>query len=125
MARYQDTKIRRDKNQQRYLSTEDYPSFGKKDTDVLIRAKFGDRMDNLANQYYGDSNLWWVIAKSNVDLFDGGIFLKPGEEYRIPTDLTESGQEFITGGGGVGSVSSGGSSAGGSGGSSGGGGGGY
>jgi hypothetical protein len=66
-----------------------------------------------------------VIAKSNVDLFDGGIFLKPGEEYRIPTDLTESGQEFITGGGVVGSVSSGGSSAGGSGGSSGGGGGGY
>ena len=106
MARYQDTKIIKDKNQQRYLSTEDYPSFGKKDTDVLIRAKFGDRMDNLANKYYGDSNLWWVIAKSNVD-------------------LSESGQEFITGGGVVGSVSGGGSSAGGSGGSSGGGGGGY
>ena len=108
MARYQDTKIIKDKNQQRYLSTEDYPSFGKKDTDVLIRVKFGDRMDNLANKYYGDSNLWWVIAKSNVDLFDGGIFLKPGEEYRIPTDLSESGQEFITGGGVVGSVSGGG-----------------
>ena len=56
MARYQDTKIIKDKNQQRYLSTEDYPSFGKKDTDVLIRAKFGDRMDNLANKKRTYSN---------------------------------------------------------------------
>ena len=88
------------------MSTEDYPSFGKKDTDVLIRAKFGDRMDNLANQYYGDSNLWWIIAKSNVDLFDGGIFLKPGEEYRIPTDLSVVGLDVVnrgtSGGGGGG-----------------------
>jgi nucleoid-associated protein YgaU len=104
MARYEDTQILRDKNSQRYLSTEDYPSFDKKDTDVIIRARFGQRMDNLANEYYGDSALWWVIAKSNVDLFDGGLFLKPGEEYRIPTDLSSTGDEIITGGGIVGSI---------------------
>jgi len=57
MARYNDTIIRRDKNKQRYLSTEEYPTFPKKDTDVLIIAKFGQRLDTLANQYYGSPDL--------------------------------------------------------------------
>jgi|TARA_B100001939_G_scaffold103345_1_gene89320 uncharacterized membrane protein YgcG len=128
MARYEDTIIRIDKNKQRYLSTEEYASFPKKDSDILVVGSYGLRMDNIANQYYGDSKFWWVIAKANQDLFDGSLFLKIGKTYRIPTDLSATGDEIITGGGQVGSVggsSSGGSSAGGSssGGSSGGGGG--
>ena len=123
--RYRKEKILKDKNGIRYYKPTIVQNIPLQDTDRFIFPFDGDRLDIIAQRYYGDSNLWWVIAKSNVDLFDGGIFLKPGEEYRIPTDLTESGQEFITGGGVVGSVSSGGSSAGGSGGSSGGGGGGY
>ena len=126
MARYEDTIIRRDKNKQQYLSTEEYPTFPKLDTDILIRARFGQRMDNLANQYYGSPSLWWIIARANNELFDGSLFLKPGKEYRIPTNLSSAGEEFITGGGQVGSVSTGGgTSRGSSGGSSGGGGGGY
>ena len=126
MARYKDTIIRKDINSLRYLSTEDYPTFAKKDTDVLITGRFGVRMDNLANQYYGSPSLWWIIARANIELFDGGLSLKVGKEYRIPIDLDELEEEFITGGGSVGSVSSGGGFSGGSsGGSSGGGGGGY
>ena len=86
MARYQDTLIRRDRNKKRYLSTEDYPTISKKDTDILITGRYGLRMDNLANEYYGS----------------------PGKEYRIPVDISETGEEFITGGGQVGSVSTGG-----------------
>ena len=126
MARYKDTIIRKDINSLRYLSTEDYPTFAKKDTDVLITGRFGVRMDNLANQYYGSPSLWWIIARANIELFDGGLSLKVGKEYRIPIDLDELGEEFITSVGSVGSVSSGGGVSGGSsGGSSGGGGGGY
>jgi len=126
MARYKDTIIRKDINSLRYLSTEDYPTFAKKDTDVLITGRFGVRMDNLANQYYGSPSLWWIIARANIELFDGGLSLKVGKEYRIPIDLDELGEEFITSAGSVGSVSSGGGVSGGSsGGSSGGGGGGY
>ena len=77
---------------------------------------FGVRMDNLANQYYGSPSLWWIIARANTKLFEGGLSLKVGKEYRIPIDLDELGEEFITGGGSVGSVSSGGSSGGGGGG---------
>ena len=126
MARYKDTIIRKDINSLRYLSTEDYPTFAKKDTDVLITGRFGVRMDNLANQYYGSPSLWWIIARANIELFDGGLSLKVGKEYRIPIDLDELGEEFITNAGSVSSVSSGGGVSGGSsGGSSGGGGGGY
>ena len=119
MARYNDTIIRKDKNGQTYLSTEVYPSFSKKDSDIILVGRYGTRMDNLANQYYGDSKFWWVIAKANQDLFDGSLFLKVGKTYRIPTDLSPTGQEIMTGGGEVGSVTGGSSS----GGSSGGGGG--
>jgi len=104
MARYKDTIIRKDKNFQRYLSTEEYPIFTKKDTDVLIVGKYGQRMDTLANQYYGSPELWWIIARANSELFDGGLHLKTGKEYRIPTDLSETGEEFITGGGQIGNV---------------------
>lgn len=104
MARYKDTIIRKDKNFQRYLSTEEYPVFLKKDTDILVIGRYGQRMDNLANQYYGSPELWWIIARANSELFDGNIFLKVGKEYRIPTDLSETGEEFITGGGQIGNV---------------------
>ena len=107
MARYEDTQILRDKNSQRYLSTEDYPTFPKKDTDVIIQGRYGIRMDNLANQYYGSPDLWWIIARANPECFDGNMYLQVGKEYRIPTDLSETGEEFITGGGQVGSVSGG------------------
>lgn len=32
-------------------------------------AIFGDRFDNLAYQYYGDSTLWWVLAAANPEVF--------------------------------------------------------
>jgi hypothetical protein len=35
------------------------------------------------------------------------MYLQVGKEYRIPTDLSETGEEFITGGGQIGSVSEG------------------
>ncbi len=80
----------------------------------------GNDIDN------GSPSLWWIIARANIELFDGGLSLKVGKEYRIPIDLDELGEEFITSAGSVGSVSSGGGVSGGSsGGSSGGGGGGY
>ena len=33
--------------------------------DVYVITQEGDRLDNLAFQYYGDSNLWWYIATAN------------------------------------------------------------
>lgn len=44
----------------------------------------GERMDMLAHRYYGDDQLWWVIAAANriVDPFS----LTSGMTLRIPLD---------------------------------------
>lgn len=43
----------------------------------------GDRFDNLAYQYYGDQDYWWVIALANrvIDPFS----VTPGTRLRVPT----------------------------------------
>jgi len=45
----------------------------------------GDRYWKLANQYYKDPSLWWVIAKWNFAPTES--HLSEGQEIRIPTDL--------------------------------------
>ena len=107
MARYDDTLIRRDRNGERYLSTQKLPIIPKQDTDILIIGKVGQTLLNLANQFYGDVNLWWVIATANPGCFDGGVSLKVGKEYRIPTDLSVIGSEIVSGGGSLGSSTGG------------------
>ena len=49
----------------------------------------GDRLDQLANQFYGDVNFWWYIAKANGLKF---MTLPPGTRLRIPATT-----EYATG----------------------------
>ena len=60
--------------------------------DKFIRAKDGDRLDTLAYNYYGDTTLWWVIAKAN------GVKGKPtltiGEILRIPSNIVNIIKKF-------------------------------
>lgn len=42
-----------------------------------------DRLDNLANQYYGDPSQWWVIAGANPELIDWSA-LATGTVIRVP-----------------------------------------
>ena len=50
--------------------------------------------------------MWWVIATANPGCFEGGVNLKVGKEYRIPTDLSVVGLDVVSrgtsGGGGGG-----------------------
>ena len=41
------------------------PNIPIKDTDVFLYPIFGDRLDTIAQRFYGDANLWWIIAKAN------------------------------------------------------------
>tara|TARA_B100000212_G_C27137276_1_gene431791 strand:- start:143 stop:481 length:339 start_codon:yes stop_codon:yes gene_type:complete len=45
----------------------------------------GDRYWKLANQYYNDPTLWWIIARWNFAPTES--HLEEGQEIRIPTDL--------------------------------------
>jgi nucleoid-associated protein YgaU len=62
-------------------STTIYSSIPKSDSDVYVLTQDGDRLDNLAFQYYGDQNLWWYIAKANNLSF---MTLDAGVSLRIP-----------------------------------------
>ena len=82
MARYISTNIST-KNKRKYYETTIYSKVPEKDTDRYFIAQDGDRCDNLANQFYGNSNLWWFIARVN-NLNTNNI--PAGTSLRIPID---------------------------------------
>ena len=125
MKRYSNTGIKRDKSGVRVYNTTFYPSIPIDDSDQFIYTKFGDRVDALANEYYGDVTLWWIISKANG--IKGQAGLKPGQLLRIPGQVEEILSNFrdLNGGGTSGGGTSSGGSGGSSGGSAGGSGGGY
>ena len=61
-----------------------YSSIPKSDGDIYIISQDGDRLDHLANQFYGDHNLWWYIAKANHLHF---MTIPAGTSLRIPATL--------------------------------------
>ena len=64
-----------------------YPDivFGMDDSYIITTA--GDRLDLLANQWYRDPSLWWVINNANPDATRGdSIVCKRGIQLRIPSE---------------------------------------
>ena len=55
----------------------------------------GDRLDLLADQFYQDVDMWWIIATANPGVVKRDTFnLKPGLQIRIPTSTQGIIQEF-------------------------------
>ena len=66
MARYDTTKIKKNqKIKKNYYTTTIYKKVPEKNDDMYFVAQSGDRCDNLANRFYGNSELWWFIARVN------------------------------------------------------------
>ena len=55
MARYQNTKKRK-KNKKQHYGTTIYKVIPERNTDIYLIAQQGDRCDNLAFKFYGNSN---------------------------------------------------------------------
>ena len=86
MARYKNSVVSKDKNGKRYFRSEIIWGIPLRDTDRFVFPLDGDRFDTLAQRFYGDSNLWWIIAKAN-NINDGSIGLKPEKRIRIPVEI--------------------------------------
>ena len=86
MARYKNAIISKDKNGIRYYRATILTAIPLKDSDQFVYPKSGDRFDTMAQKYYGDSNLWWIIAKAN-NISGGQIGLDPEKKIRIPIDI--------------------------------------
>ena len=90
MSRYRNTKITktkktqlREKTSNRYKTTI-YQKVPESNTDLFIITQEGDRLDLLAHQIYGNSNLWWYIAQTN---HLNSMNIEPGTSLRISTSI--------------------------------------
>ena len=95
MSRYNSISITNNENPNvanigaRYYVTNSYPEIPLKANDVYAITEFGDRLDILANLFYGDSSLYWVIASANAEnmTFDS-LSIPIGTQLRIPMDIS-------------------------------------
>ena len=68
-----------------------YPTFNRREDDIYIISKIGDRLDLLANDFYGNSRYWWVISRSNPGkIKSDSFFIDPGLQIRIPNNVTDA-----------------------------------
>jgi hypothetical protein len=54
-----------------YFKGKVYPNIPLSANDVYVITTVGDRLDSLANSYYNDSTLWWVISMANNNITKG------------------------------------------------------
>jgi nucleoid-associated protein YgaU len=88
MNRYQYIKIEKNlETRVKQYRDSKYPTIPFSPNDVYVVTVIGDRYDLLANQYYGDSTLWWIISTANSLLPQNSIFIPVGTQIRIPTDI--------------------------------------
>lgn len=86
MYRYSNIKIEKIGGKRAY-KTVIYPQIEPLDDDIYIITTSGDRLDSLANIYYKDPTLWWIISCANNIPYDS-LYPTTGIQLRIPMDIT-------------------------------------
>lgn len=85
--------------------TTKYPEVPLSENDTYVYTVDGDRFDTLANQYYGDQSLWWIISIANtaiagtslpMDLPQNSLLIPEGSQIRIPTNYSNIVNSFKT-----------------------------
>jgi len=71
----------------KYRSSTRYPDIPLSENDLLVYTMRGDRLDNLAYQFYSDSTLWWVLSIANPDLPNDSLYPTIGFQLRIPSNI--------------------------------------
>jgi hypothetical protein len=72
----------------KYLGSVLYPKIKPNDNDMYIISQQSDRLDILANKYYNDESLWWIIAVAN-NLNNASLSIEPGIQMRIPSNVSK------------------------------------
>ena len=78
-----------------YLNAQ-YPEIPLSESDIYVITDFGDRLDLLANQFYNDSTLYWIIAIANPNEVNfGSLFISEGTQLRIPINISSIIDSYI------------------------------
>ena len=94
MNRYQNNRILTTIKGKQYYATTLYQNIPLSNTDLYVNTTVGDRYDLLAQQFYGDSTLWWVIPMVNDQLIKDSLFPPEGLTIRIPSNVGNIITEF-------------------------------
>lgn len=93
MNRYPSTLIRKETSGPRYFGSTKYPPIDFTIEDFYIISMQGDRLDNLAAQFYGDPTLYWILQQAN-NLNRDSLYPPIGVQIRIPQNLARILDEF-------------------------------
>ena len=88
MSRYSNIPVIKNLEGRQLYQTVRYPEIPRSEDDLYVYTTIGDRFDTLAQQYYGDSSLWWVISISNDNLNQNSLTPPVGSQIRIPANPT-------------------------------------
>lgn len=89
MNRYQDIKKIKNSEGITYYRDNKYPIIPLSLNDIWVITTAEDRYDRLAQQYYNDYTLWWVISIANDNLPQNSLYPPGGTQIRIPTNVSE------------------------------------
>ena len=95
MRRYDSTKIKNRWDGKRVYGITRYPEIASNVNDTFIISSDGDYLDVLANRYYNDPTLWWIIGLAN-NLGKGRMSVEPGKQLRIPVDINKIISDFVS-----------------------------
>ncbi len=87
MRRYEYTETLQDSKNKRYYGTTKYPEIPLSFSDIYLYTTQGDRFDLLANQYYNDPTLWWIISSANSGLPQNSYYIPEGQQIRVPQNI--------------------------------------
>ena len=94
MRRYSQIPVRKSPEGKQMYRTTRYPEIPRSVNDVYVYTTIGDRFDTLAQQYYNDSSLWWVISISNDSLDQNSLTPPVGSQIRIPLEYSDIVNKF-------------------------------
>lgn len=87
-SRYETNDTKKTNDGRIVYRTKRYPNIPLKESDIYVATETGDRLDTLANYFYGHSNLWWIIASAN-NIHDAKFSFPDGTILRIPIQYIE------------------------------------
>jgi len=88
MARYNKIPKTKSPNNKEMYRNVRYPDVPKDFSDTYVYTTVGDRFDSLAQQYYDDSSLWWVISIANESIVQNSLIPPIGSQIRIPSNIS-------------------------------------
>jgi|TARA_R110000803_G_scaffold48425_3_gene100611 hypothetical protein len=88
MDRYRNIRTLKNTQGIEYYRGTKYPDIPLSENDIYVITVFGDRLDILANQYYGDPTLYWIISASNPSQSFSSMYITIGTQLRIPNNVS-------------------------------------